>query len=154
MADSANPTAGVVAPVAVRYRDLDTLGHVNNAVYASYLEIGRVAFLRAVVARLGLPTSGHEFGVNVPFVLVELTIGFKSPAYLGETLDVAVRMPSAGRTSFAFEYEVRERESGRLVATGRSAQVMIDPATGSKAEVPQEFLDAVEAVQGAPVERR
>ncbi|MCB9143016.1 MAG: acyl-CoA thioesterase [Anaerolineales bacterium] len=154
MADSANPTAGVVAPVAVRYRDLDTLGHVNNAVYASYLEIGRVAFLRAVVARLGLPTSGLEFGVNVPFVLVELTIGFKSPAYLGETLEVAVRMPSAGRTSFAFEYEVRERESGRLVATGRSAQVMIDPATGSKAEVPQDFLDAVEAVQGAPVERR
>ena len=153
MAEQATlPAPGAV--IAVRYRDLDTLGHVNNAVYASYLEMGRVGFLRDVSARLGWPTSGYEFGVNVPFVVVELTIGFKSPAYLGETLDVAVRMPSAGRTSFAFEYEVRERESGRLVATGRSAQVMIDPATGSKAEVPQEFLDAVEAVQGAPVERR
>lgn len=151
MAQQPQPAVGVVVPVAVRYRDLDTLGHVNNAVYATYLETGRVGFMQALAARLGGQTPGP--GVNVPFVVAELTIAFKSPAYLGETLLVGVRMTSAGRTSFVFEYEVHEQQTGRWVASGRSVQVMIDPA-GRKVEAPEEFLAAAAAVQGAPVTRR
>ncbi len=152
-ADAGSLQSIVVAQIVVRYRDLDTLGHVNNAVYATYLETGRVVFLQAVATEVGRSTSAHEFAVNVPFVVAELTIVFKSPAFLGETLDVGVWMASAGRSSFVFEYVVSEHETGRLVATGRSVQVMIDRLTGEKVAVPQEFLDAAASVQNAPVAR-
>jgi len=143
----------VTVPITVRYRDLDPLGHVNNAVYATYLELGRVAYMLALARIEGRELPAQLDATGFDFIVAELTIGYKSPAYLGETLEVGVTLASAGRTSFLFEYKVRERDSGRLVATGRSVQVMFDYAAGRKKPVPADFLAAVEKLQGQPVPR-
>jgi acyl-CoA thioester hydrolase len=143
----------ITTSITVRYRDLDPLGHVNNAVYASYLEWARVAFRQALAKatgqRLSPLASAREFG----YVIAELTIVYRSPAYLAEILDIGIKVASAGRTSFVFEYAVTERESGRLVATGRTVQVMVNPQTGDKVPVSDSYLAAVARLQGAPVPR-
>src|SRR5512135_179026 len=58
-------------PVAVRFKDLDAMGHVNNAVYATYFEEARAAFARQV---LGL-TRLDDFD----FVVARLEIDFRRP---------------------------------------------------------------------------
>jgi acyl-CoA thioester hydrolase len=62
---------------------IDFLGHVNNAVYIHWMEIGRIKLLEAV----GMPT--HEI-LKQGFapVLVQTTITYKSPLYLGDRVQV------------------------------------------------------------------
>ena len=109
----------------------------------------RQALAQATGQTLSPLVSAREFG----YVIAELTITYRSPAYLGQVLDIGIKVASAGRTSFVFEYAIAERESGQLVATGRTVQVMVDPHTGDKLPVSDAYLAAVARLQGAPVPR-
>ena len=149
-----NPTANkiftdfpVVVPIVVRFRDLDAMGHVNNAVYLTYFETARVAYHQRLTGR---PTLDFR---DFDFILGEVTCRYRSPAYLGETLLVGIRVASVGHKSFVFEYEMRDQASGRLVAEGRSVQVMYDYREQRSKPVSEEFLAKVEALQGQPVAR-
>ena len=53
------------APITVMFRDLDALGHVNNAVYLSYFEQARIGY--------GLRLLGTKTLTNLPFIVAEAT---------------------------------------------------------------------------------
>jgi len=59
-------------------------------------------------------------------VVAEATVRYRSPAFLGDVLVVGVRVAAMRRTSFVMEYEARERQTGRLVATGSTGTVAFD----------------------------
>lgn len=103
----------------VRWRDCDMYQHVNNAVYLTYFEEARGHFWRRL--------KGPDFD-GFDFIIAEITCTYRSPAELGETLDVDVWVSDVGTKSFQLGYRVVETETGRLVATGKSAQVMYDHA--------------------------
>ena len=65
------PTLTFETEIAVRYRDLDTYGHVNNAVYATYVEQARLAYLTTVL--------GAETPRDLSIVIAELTVEFHAP---------------------------------------------------------------------------
>jgi acyl-CoA thioester hydrolase len=136
-----------VVPIEVRFRDIDAMGHVNNAVYLTYFESARVAYHETVRGR---PTEDFR---DFQFILAEVTCSYRSPAYLGETLLVGIRISSVRRKSFVFEYEMREKCTGRLVADGRSVQVAYDYRAGRTRVVSKDYLARVEALQGQPVNR-
>ncbi len=104
--------------VDVRWRDLDALNHVNNAVYFTYMEQARVGYLR----ELGLV---EEVPAAIGFILAEASCTFKSPLRLGERVTVRIRVSSLGRSSFVFNYRL-EGEDGRLAAEARTTQVCYD----------------------------
>jgi len=128
-------------PITVRFRDLDAMGHVNNSVYLTYFEEARVAYYR-------VPT-GHELDpATFDFVIAEITCTYRSPARLGEVLEVAIRTSEVRSRSFVFEYLITERESNRLVATGRSVQVAYDYAAGRAKSLSEEMIARMEAFEG------
>ncbi len=143
----------VIVPVQVRWRDLDALGHVNNAVYLSYLELARLAYVSAL-----LP-PGAELDPNTwlprdfPFILAHLEIHYRSPAVLTDRLQVAIHVSKVGRKSFVFEYAITDTVSGRLIADGHSTQVCYDYAANVSQVVPESAIARMEALQGAPVRR-
>lgn len=110
--------------VRVVWRDLDAAGHVNNAVYLTYMESARTAAYYAM-------TGGQE-PRDLDIILARATIDFRSPASLHEDLVVEVRPGRVGSTSFALLYDVREARTGRLVAEGESVQVAFDYAKNEK----------------------
>ena len=95
-------------PIEVRFRDLDALGHVNNAVYLTYLESARIAYWLHVTRRSGLDA--------LDMILARVEIDYRSPLSYGEAVDVTVRCASMRRSSFVLEFAARERAAGRLVA--------------------------------------
>ena len=101
----------------VRWRDCDMYAHVNNAVYLTYFEEARAAFWQRL--------RGETF-VGYDFIIAEITCTYRSPATLGETMAVTVSVGAIGNKSFQLDYRIEDRATGRLVATGRSAQVMYD----------------------------
>ncbi|WP_435127220.1 acyl-CoA thioesterase [Halobaculum sp. D14] len=103
--------------VQTRYRDLDPMGHVNNAVYASYLEHARVDFFREEVGER-IETSNAA--------LASLSLDFERPVQRLDPVTVAVDVTDVGTTSLSLRYELSV--DGERVATGESTQVALDEA--------------------------
>ena len=121
----------------VEFRDVDAAGHVNNAVYLTYIETARIAFLRDV---LGLETV-DELAV----IVANVNIDFRSPSYFGERLEVGARVPRIGTKSFEMEHEVWAE--GRLVAEAISVLVAYDYALGAPVTVPDDWRQKLEAYE-------
>lgn len=102
----------------VRWRDLDSLGHVNNAVYLTYLEQARLHYMEAV----GLSFDSRD---GAGMILAEITCTYRSPLLLGEQVTTWLRVSELRNSSFLFEYRM-EGDDGRLVATAQSVQVCYD----------------------------
>jgi len=130
----------VTASIEVRWRDVDAMGHVNNAVYFTYFEIARSRYYETVFQARELR--------DIDFILASIHCDYVSPVRHGETVEVGIRVPSAGRTSFEFEYEARAMPGGRVVARARSTQVRYDYAADRKVEITEAWRDRVAAVQG------
>ncbi len=130
----------VVTNIQVRFRDLDAMGHVNNAVYLTYLEMARVAYYTTL---MGPRISPRDFN----FILAHVEIDFRSPIHLDETVYIGIRLTRIGRTSFHFAYELREGESGRLLAEATSVQVLYDYERQRPIEIPPEFIQRVNALE-------
>ena len=126
----------LAVPVEVHLRDSDAFDHTNNAVYMTFLEIAREAYWREI---LGVP-SYRDCGL----ILARTEIDFRSPSFVGETLLVSIRASRMGRTSFELEYEIREKETGRLVVEARSVQVMFDYEAGRKRPISERERRAME----------
>lgn len=119
----------------VRFRDLDAMGHVNNAVYLSYIEQARTEFVLTV----GAAPSIDEF----PLILARTEIDFRAPIRFGDTVDVGVRTGRLGTKSFDLEYELRVADE--VVAEARSVQVFYDYERGSPADLPDEWRERLAA---------
>lgn len=123
----------------VVFRDVDMMGHVNNAVYATYFETARMDYLYAV---------GGEAVNSLPLILAEITITYKSPAFLRETLVVGVRVAEVRNSSFVVESQINEKATGRLVATSRAAVVHYDYAEMRAKPLPQEWRERFARFEG------
>jgi acyl-CoA thioester hydrolase len=114
--------------IEIRFRDCDAMGHVNNAVYLSYLEQARVAFWHRLTGTTGIPRS---------FIMARAEIDFTAPATLGDRLVVALRVEAVGRSSFTLAYEVVKARTREPVAAARTVQVMFDYAAGKPVAIPE-----------------
>jgi acyl-CoA thioester hydrolase len=105
-------------PIQATLRDTDGLGHVNNAVYVTWLEEART---RYVAERRGF-TDIHD----VDFVLASTTIHFRSPVYFHEIVAVSLAPTRVGNKSWDLAYEGRAESDGRLVVEATTTQVQFD----------------------------
>jgi len=125
--------------VEVRFRDCDPMGHVNNAVYLTYLELARFAYWRA--ADIG------RLAGEVSYIIARVEIDFRSPAVTGDMLEVAIAVTGLGRTSFSMAYEIRNQD-GRLVATAKSVQAAYDYAAGKTVPLPDVIKQRIAQFEG------
>jgi acyl-CoA thioester hydrolase len=98
-----------------RYNDYDARGHVNNAVYLSYFEVGRMHAWLAVGG-----------GADADFILADAHVVYRSPALLGDPLAVEVTTTEIRTKAWVWSYRVVDERDGRLVADGTTTQVMYD----------------------------
>ncbi len=115
----------------IRWRDVDAYGHVNNAVYLTYLEEARDAWVEDVLG----PVADDVWH----FVLARVAIDYRRELTQADG-EVVVRcgLASVGRSSIRTREEIRTRD-GELSAEASAVIVPRDPATGrSRALTPAE----------------
>jgi acyl-CoA thioester hydrolase len=120
---------------SVRFRDLDGMAHVNNAVFLTYMESARLAYFKS----LGLGDNPLE-----GMILARAEVDFRSPIELGEQVEVGTRTGRIGTKSFDLEQEVWA--DGRLAAEGKFVIVGYDYATGRSKELPAGWRDTLQGV--------
>jgi acyl-CoA thioester hydrolase len=102
--------------VTLRYSDMDPMGHLNNAVYATFFEAGRVAYVDEVLAPLT--------PAGVGYVIVKLTVEFKAEARYPGVARVLTRVSRVGGSSMTYQQEMHV--NGRLAATAESVCALFD----------------------------
>lgn len=132
--------------VEVRFRDLDTFGHVNNAVTTSYVEHGRIRYLRDV---LGFSPVGE-----MPMILAMIQVDYTAPIFFGETVDVASRVDWIGTTSLAMSHRLTAGDDEHEVARATSVLVAYDYAESKPMAVPQDWRDRLATHEGRDLARR
>lgn len=144
--ENVNKPRIVESEVRVRYAETDAEGVVYYANYFIYMEVGRVNYLRA----LGLDRSvWHQSGLGL--VIVEAYCRYHAPAHFDERLSVRTWTEDVRRSSFVLAYEIANAEDGRLLASGRTVQVLVNLKDMQPIRLPpevREALCAAAAVQG------
>jgi len=137
------PEFTVVHEILPRFRDTDAMGHINNAVYVTYLEVARQIYW----ARL----DAHADYRRVPFILAHVTIDFRSEALVSEVLEAGIQLAWIGNRSFSFAYRIWEKTSGRTVAEASTVQVCYDYGAKKTMPMPEELRRAFESFEGRAV---
>jgi acyl-CoA thioester hydrolase len=107
------------------------MGHLNNALFSTYLEQARLAWFS---------TAGFGSDAEHPLrdvILARTEIDFRSPVTAGETVEIAVRPTQVGTKSFELAYELCA--GGRLVAEAKSVLVGYDYERASSIEIPERW---------------
>jgi acyl-CoA thioester hydrolase len=132
--------------IEVRFRDCDAMGHVNNAVYLTYLEEARFSHWRANgLASRTLDSAPAQSGApaDVPgVILARVEIDYRRPAKYGDTLRIDLGVAAVGRTSFTYEYEIADA-AGALVAAAKTVIVRFDYAAGRPVLISEEIKQAL-----------
>jgi acyl-CoA thioester hydrolase len=115
-------SAEATIQIGLRWRDMDMLGHLNQAVYHELLEEGRGALLLSM-----------EGAASFPFVLVRVELDYLREVRKDHgSVEVVTRVERVGSKSIRIAHEI-VRADGVVAAEGRSVLVAWDPqARGSR----------------------
>jgi acyl-CoA thioester hydrolase len=117
----------------VRFRDLDAMGHVNNAVFATYVEQARIEYLRS----LGVLDGPLYMGM----ILASLDLDFLAPAMPEGEVEIGVRTARSGNKSFELEYELEQ--AGRPIARASTVLVAYDYDEARSIPLPESWRDVL-----------
>ena len=128
--------------LAVRWGDMDAMGHVNNAAFFTYCESARMSYFAAIEI-----DRWREDGRHGPAV-VSASCNFRRQVHYPATLEVGARATEIGRKSFTLEYAIRQAGSDELVADGHSVVVWVDYSAGKAIPLPEALKERIRSFDG------
>lgn len=126
--------------VAVRFRDLDPMGHAHHSLPLMYWEEARARYWRTV--------AGRATVAAIDYVMAEFTLRFHHRIHFPATLRAGVRTTRLGRSSLDMEYGLWD-EDGRLLSSGSSTQVMFDYDADRSKPIDPETRARIEGHEGS-----
>ena len=128
--------------IRVRLPETDAMGIVFHGHHFTYLEVGRVDYLR----NLGLAAGGRPIK-DFENVVVSAHLDFKSPARLDDPIVIEVRTREIGKSSFSFDFRLRHKKENRVVALGYTTHCAVDENLHPM-PVPETFRKVIAAFEG------
>ena len=127
----------VIADIQLRFRDIDMLGHVNNAVFLSWLELGRMAYTEAVLPDIDWSRTG--------FILAHVSIDYLEPVTLHDKVKVHFRCSRIGSKSLEFEFIITKADANgqRTAAKGSNVIVSFDYRENRSVPIPEHWRSRV-----------
>ena len=124
----------LISELRVRSCDVDSFGHVNNAVYLMYAEAARNDYM----LQRGLTFADFERW-NAGPVLFSANLEYKSPAHTDDELLITGVMENQGRTRFGIVHEMLLKKDNRLVCRANLSFAFVDLTTGRPCRIPEAF---------------
>ena len=129
----------------VRFRDIDAFGHVNNAVFFSYVELARIRYLLDVLR----PDEPFD---RLPLILARVELDYRSPIAFGDEVVVDTRVDRVGRTSFAMSHRMTVGPDRRLVGDVQTVLVAYDYVSARPIPVPDDWRRRFDEHEGRPLD--
>lgn len=128
--------------MTVRFADLDMLAHVNHTRYLTYMEQGRIAYATDI-----WDWNGEMLSLNM--IVANIEVNYLAPLVIQDKIEVWTRISRLGTKSFDFLYVIKKISGAEseIVATGKTAMVAYDYATGKTIPINSAWRDATLAYE-------
>lgn len=123
-------------PVQIRFNDIDVLGHINNSVYFSFFDLGKMQYFNAVM-------DGNVTWKQVPVVIVNVNANFYSPTFIDEEIEVVTQTLKMSERSLTLEQRVVNKQNGDVKAIATTIMCGFDIETGTSMPVPENWREAI-----------
>ncbi len=115
------------------------MGHVNHAVYLTYLEVARFAFWQQLTRASQGPAAS--------IIIARAACNYRAPAFPGDEIEIRMNVGEIGRSSFTLVYEIVNVATGQLLADADTVLVAYDYAAGKSTLIPAETRAVLERVR-------
>ena len=130
----------VETQIRVRYAETDQMGVVYYGNYFTWFEIGRVELCR----KLGFEYKRMEIDDGCFLVVAKASCRYKRPARFDDLLVIRTRVAESRRRTVSFGYEIVDRASGEILATGETHHVICD-SQGRVKSLPEKYYKYIPA---------
>ena len=115
--------------IDTRFVDFDMMGHANNSIYFTYLEVARTKYWHHAIN-----WDWKKTGV----VIARASLDYLTPIFLEDKIHVYVRTSRIGRSSFDLEYMIVKMVAGKEVicSKGKTVCVAFDYASKTPRDIP------------------
>ena len=131
----------ITKDVEVRFRDIDSMGHVNNAVYLNYFEQARMKYFSLII---GEKWDWQKHGM----VVARQEIDYKIPVLLNDEVQLETWCEKLGNASIILRYRLNITRNGQssIAVKGKTILVCYDNILQNVTPVPQAWRDRVEVL--------
>ena len=134
----------LVTELQVRFSECDPLGHVNNAVYYTYMETARTELFRML---------DPDMDVNDwKLIVASTSCEYKAQATFAQWLQITTEIERIGNSSFTVLHRIMDRDSGKLIAIGRAVLVHFDYRKQRSMPLTAEMRRSLETLLAVPKE--
>lgn len=127
-------------PIQIRFNDIDSLGHVNNAIYLTYFDIGKSDFFQAV-------RKDVIDWTKIDIVVANVNIDFFAPTYLHEKLEVHTKVTSIGNKSMKMLQHLINRDTNEVKSISHSVMVGYHPELKQSKVISDEWREAIDSYE-------
>ena len=107
-----------ILEIKPRFRDTDGMGHVNNSVFITYLEVARSDWFLENFSELNIK--------DFDFIIARVEMDFKAPILLRSLVKIEMIVSRIGNSSWEFEYILSDKNTNEIYALAKTVQVAYD----------------------------
>jgi len=126
------PPFKFTSDIEIRFADIDAYGHVNNAIFFTYLETARIKLFQQYF--------GGFLDTSLTFLVVRAECDYRLPITLNDQLQITIRIEQLRHSSFTFSYLLHDG-AGKDYATAGTVMVCYDPVAGRPVAIPAEIRE-------------
>lgn len=127
-------------PLQMRFNDIDMLGHLNNSVYLTFMDLAKTDYFRKV---LGEKLEWDKIGV----VIVNINCNFCAPTFFDDTIEVETAVVAIGEKSLTLEQRIYSPDNGQVKCECRTIMSGFDMTTNTSTPILPEWIEAFEAYE-------
>lgn len=127
-------------PIQIRFNDIDSLGHVNNAIYLTYFDLGKSAYFQAVHKEIIDWTK-------IDIVVANVNIDFFAPTYMHEKLEVFTKVTGIGNKSLKMLQHLVNIETNEVKSICHTVMVGYHPELKQSKIISDEWRNAIESYE-------
>lgn len=128
-------------PLQMRFIDIDMLGHLNNSVYFTFMDLAKTRYFQAV---LGDNLDFGRFGV----VIVNVNCDFCVPTFFDDEIECDTAVTAIGEKSLTLEQRVFSPSDGVVRCRCRTIMSGFDGKTLKSVPIADEWREAIEKYEG------
>ncbi len=131
-------------PIQIRFKDIDKMGHVNNANHLTYIEIARFRYFEDVV------TGDGKWSKTLGLILARVEIDYKKPILLHHNVSVCTQCSKIGRKSLELEWMIVGDDNGteEVLAKGIAVVVYFDYQHNQTIAIPEAHKELIRKYEG------
>lgn len=123
-------------PLQIRFNDADMLGHLNNSVYLTFMDLGKAHYFNDVM-------KGVDWR-NINVAVVNINVSFFAPAYLDSNLSCLTAVTRVSEHSITLEQRVVDTDSGEVKCAATTIMAGYDVKTAQSRPIDPEWRRAIE----------